>query len=72
VLTVEDLISALTKLPSHLPVAVLFAECDGDKFALPVERVSELLAAQVLEKYGLEVAAGDYDGPVVLVSAIDG
>lgn len=64
--TVGDLIRALSKLPPDLPVAILFVQTDGDRFALTVERVVMTPAAQVLRLYGLEVDAGT----VALVSAV--
>ncbi len=64
--TVGDLMHALSKLPPDLPVAIVFEQTDGDRYALPVECVVKQPAAQVLRLYGLEVDAGT----VALVSAV--
>ncbi len=65
--TVGDLMRALSKLPPDLPVAIAFEQTDGDKYALPVERVVKRPAAQVLRLYGLEL---DGSKQVALVLAV--
>ncbi|MFO0798332.1 MAG: hypothetical protein U0804_12715 [Gemmataceae bacterium] len=67
--TVGDVLRALAQLPEGLPVAVLVQQTDGDKYAMPVERVVKRPAAVVLKRYGLEV--DEQHRLVALVSALE-
>lgn len=66
-MTVRGLIDRLSKLPPDLPVAVLFAECDGDEFALLPSDVFVKPADEVEDEWGLSV---DDAAQVVLISAL--
>lgn len=64
-MTVGRLINKLSLLDPALPLAVAFADCDGDEFALMPDDPVVMDRKEVFDKYGLDILF--YEGKDVTV-----